>query len=501
MNWKWPLRSLLGKTIAWLVLHLLVLGLVFGLFVTWQLGLGLDSLLSGATGGRLTSLAIDLRESLEATPELERQAVTQRRMAGLGLRGWLLTGRDLRAETQKFPANVAQRICEALPPGGPGRAGGPPPPGRPGGGRGGWVGPPGEMPPLGEPTSAVGLPPRPRPVFLLRGAGGDGYWAGVIMPLRHHPGAPYRPTLLVIRADAAAGGGWFFDLRPWLWAGLTVMLVSLLLWGPVVWRISRYLLRLTHAAESISAGNFAVSAAPHPHDELGQLGRSIERMAQRLDQLVGGQKRFLQNAAHELCAPLARLRTGLSVAETRLPAELVSAWQDLDLDAAELAALVDEILLFSRTGRQAPELKPTECVALLRRCAARDATALQVCWDVPETAVGYVDPALLSRAVVNVIRNAARHAGEGARLEIRMRRVGTRWEITCSDDGPGVPDADMPRLFEPFFRADASRSRDTGGFGLGLAIVKTSLEACGGSATAMRSEWGGLSVVLQFPCA
>jgi two-component system sensor histidine kinase CpxA len=336
-------------------------------------------------------------------------------------------------------------------------------------------------------------------VFLVRGDAGNGYWAGVVLPLQQGASQSRRPALLVLRSDSLGGAGMFFDLRPWLWGGLAVLTVSLVFWLPAVWRISRYLRKLTAAAESIAGGNFHVSLAPHSQDELGQLGRSVESMASRLDHLISGQKRFLGDAAHELCAPLARLRTGLSVAEARIQPDLQADWSALGQDASELADLVQEILRFSRTGRQQPNLQPTDLVPLLHHCASREGPQLRIAWDAPESATALADAGLLSRAVANIIRNVTRHAGDQANLQIRVLRGPGCWEIEYSDDGPGVAETDLPQLFEPFYRTDLSRSRETGGFGLGLAIVRASIESCGGSVSARKSHLGGLTIAMRLP--
>lgn len=503
MKFPAPFRTLLAKTMAWLSLHLMVLAALFWVFVSWQLGLGLDSLLSGSAGERIASFATDVRDALSRLPESDWQESIRQQLAQRGMQGWLVTGRNLRSIAKPFPDNVAQRVRDSLPPGPMGRQGGGMPPGRSGGPeeirRGFPGGPPGGEMATDSPPAADGAAPRPRPVFLLRGDGGDGYWAGVVLPLQHGPSQPRRPALLVIRSNSLGGAGMFFDLRPWLWGGAAVLVVSLIFWLPAVWLISRYLRKLTVAAESIAEGHFQISLAPYPQDELGQLGRSVESMAIRLDQLVSGQKRFLGDAAHELCAPLARLRTGLSVTGTRIQPELHADWEALDQDAAELAELVQEILRFSRTGRQTPQRQAVELEPILRTCASRDGSTLRIGWNLPKSASVIGDPTMLTRAVSNVIRNAVRHAGEEAGLEIRVRQNADHWEILFQDDGPGVAEEDLPRLFEPFYRTDLSRSRETGGFGLGLAIVRVSIQACGGTAEAAKSPLGGLSVILRLP--
>jgi len=105
---------------------------------------------------------------------------------------------------------------------------------------------------------------------------------------------------------------------------------------------------------------------------------------------------------------------------------------------------------------------------------------------------------LLGRALGNLIRNAKVHAGQDAKIVIKAVERGDSIEIAVSDDGPGVAPEEISRLFEPFYRPDRSRSRDTGGSGLGLAIVRTAIEACGGEAVASLPATGGFVVTIRL---
>ena len=342
--------------------------------------------------------------------------------------------------------------------------------------------------------------PTSRPAFLLRGDTGDGYWAGVMLhlpPVREHP---IEQPMLLIHAARFDGAGMFFDIKPWLWGGLAVLLLSLVFWTPFVWGISRYLHRLTAAADRIAGGHFKVSLPPRGHDELGVLGRSIEAMAARLDLLIAGQKRFLGDAAHELCAPLARIRTGLGILEMKLADADQAALSSIEADTAELAALIDEILAFSRAGARAPSLRDCPLEPLAREVLAREmADAATVEMDIPPGLSAWTDPSLLGRALGNLVRNALIHAGPRPKITIQAVATADAIALTVADNGPGVPADELPRLFEPFYRVDRSRSRDTGGSGLGLAIVRTAIHACGGETTASLPEGGGFAVTIRLP--
>lgn len=509
---------LLAKVLGWLFLHLMILVLVFIGFVGWQLGLGLDSLLSGAAGERLRLFGDAAREEIQDRPEEEWSGAIRTLAEKKNVTAVIFDLRNPGAAPFKVPPNVLDRARTALPP----------PP---------QAGPPGRRPP---PPRGFGRPPRPdhdfqddrdpppseeledgsppedpawdsrparrfgqvlpssRPVFLVRGEKGDGYWAGVQLAVSGPPDGPLRHELLLIRSDRLDGSGMFFEFRPWLWGGLAVLGLSLAFWTPFVWGITRYIRRLTSATDRIAAGEFKISLPSRRSDELGNLGDAIETMAGRLDHLVSGQKRFLGDAAHELCAPLARVRTGLGILEMKLGDAEQARLAAIESDTQELATLVEEMLAFSRAGNRAPRKQLLRLEPLIREVTAREGVARMPEIIIPTDLSAVADPALLARALGNLVRNAEVHAGPDAHVTINARDGDEFVEITVTDDGPGVPPEELSRLFEPFYRPDRSRSRDTGGSGLGLAIVRTAIEACGGETAAFLPAGGGFAVTVRL---
>lgn len=507
---KRPYFPLLAKVLGWLLLHLLVLVLAFIGFVDWQLGLGLDSLLSGSAGEHLRSFGDTAREKILRLARPKWNAAIEPLAREKKVSAGIFDFNDPTHFPDVVPANVIARTKLALPP---------PPP----------VGPPGHRPPppeRGRPPEDLGPPPfddfgdrpsfdggppemrtalRPnenlppsRAVFLLRGDHGDGYWAGVQLVLPASPAQPRRPELLLIRASGVDGSGMFFEFKPWLWGGIAVLLLSLAFWAPFVWGITRYIRRLTSVTDRISAGQFKVAMPARGNDELGNLGDAIETMAARLDHLVAGQKRFLGDAAHELCAPLARLRTGLGILDMKIGEAERDRLSAIELDAQELATLVEEILAFSRVGNRTPRNEHVLIEPLIREIVAREGGERAVEIAIPPNLTTMADPTLLGRALANLVRNARVHAGPNASLRIEAAEDGDSIEITMTDDGPGVSPDELSRLFEPFYRPDRSRSRETGGSGLGLAIVRTAIEACGGQTRASLPPAGGFAVMIRL---
>ena len=349
-----------------------------------------------------------------------------------------------------------------------------------------------------NPPGPGGRPPRPNVSFDMVPEHTDApsaWWFIMRVPLRN-PEVP-GGSVLVLRTESLAAGWLLGDLKPWLWGAAGVMAVSALLWFPFVRGITRSVGRMKRATASIAEGAFDVSVPDKRRDELGELAAGINRMAARLSGIVTGQKRFLGDIAHELCTPLARMQMAGAVLEQRAPEELRPRIGDLIAEVEAMSRLVSELLDFSRAGL-APQSVALTDVPLLqilgsvlsRESVPAESLTLQISPDLTVKA----NAGLLSRAIGNVVRNFLRYAGPQARLEIKAQRDHTHVILTISDDGPGVPAAALPSLFDPFFRLESARDRASGGNGLGLAIVRTCVESCRGTVTAQNRPGSGLEI-------
>lgn len=484
---------LLAKVAVWLVVHLLVLAVAFAVFVGWQLRLGLDSLLSGATGERLESLGAEISGSLAEAPQEDWDGVIAGGISRYGLEGFFRSERDLAPEAQEteIPGEIVARAMKELPP--------------PRGGRR-------ELPEMlwhnirGEQD---GLPPRgrggprderePRALFLTRHAGSGKYWAAIELAIES-PGRGRPPRgVLFLRSDNASARGLFFDYSPWLFGGLAVLALSIALWTPFVLGITRYAGRISKATERIADGHFDTKLGASRSDELGKAGESIEEMSARLGHLISGQRRFLGDVAHELCAPLARMRTGLGILQNGADGRQAERLASIEEDAEELSTLVSELLAFTKANSSPANPEAIPLAAFCGELAGRELEGHAVEIAVPENVSVRADRKLLARALRNVLRNCHLHAGADCAVRISANSSGDTVNLVIEDNGPGAPDADLPNLFEPFYRADKSRTRDTGGTGLGMAIVESSIRSCGGKVTAGKSAMGGLLVSFSLP--
>ncbi len=270
--------------------------------------------------------------------------------------------------------------------------------------------------------------------------------------------------------------------------------------------LTRPIRRMSRSMDRIASGDLEHRVNAGGRDEVAAMGQSFNAMADQVQEMVRGQKELLAGVSHELRSPLARMKMSLELLrEGGAPRERL---EDLESDVDAVDSLVEELLVASRLDFDAAPIEPREIPldALARQAWARIAEeadragmALEVrIADDARTIV--IDPALGVRVLGNLFENAVRHAGRGA-VVLASRRVAGDVEVSVDDEGPGVPEAHLTRIFEPFYRVDPSRSRKTGSVGLGLGIVKRAVEAHGGRVRAERGARGGLAVSFRLPFA
>jgi len=238
-------------------------------------------------------------------------------------------------------------------------------------------------------------------------------------------------------------------------------------------------------------------------DEIADLGRDFDHMAARLQALVEAQKRLLHDVSHELRSPLARLQVAVGLARQQ-PERLESALERIERETARLDALVGELLTLSRleagvTGAPAGVLDAGELLEEIVADARFEAEAAgcRVELQLRGALAVHGRDELLRRALENVIRNAVRYTARDTVVEVSAARDAVELAITVCDRGPGVPEAELDRLFEPFFRAERGAQR--AGYGLGLAIARRAVEAHSGRIRASNRPGGGLCVEIRLP--
>ena len=460
---------LYGKILAWFMVNLAVLALLLLFFLKSQFHLGFDWMLSGVPGDRIAAIGDDLAFELSRMDEAKWDARLQEMGAGHGVSFALFSGdaAQVNGERVEVPAEVLPRLMDRRPPNDRG---------------------PRPLP-AKRPADA---PPKPR--FMLRAGKPAFFWAGIHLDLVSPRTG--RSLTLVMRSDSITGGGLFFDSWPWIGLAAAALVLSALIWLPVVAGITKAIGRMNDASKQIAAGRFDVRVPEKRADELGELATSVNAMASQLGDYVREQRRITADVAHELCSPIARMQMALGVVEQRGNPEQAVYLQKLDRELQHMAKLVEEVLAFSKAETLPEREMPEDIVLrdLIQSVLAREAPENGVKVEIEDMKLHSLRGAL-DRATGNVVRNAVRYASS---VEIHAKAENGRVIIQILDRGPGVPEEALSRLFEPFFRPEAARGRNTGGSGLGLAIAKRCIEACGGTVTAQNREGGGLVVTITL---
>lgn len=334
--------------------------------------------------------------------------------------------------------------------------------------------------------------------------------------------------VLLVRDGAATQ--WFMMVIPLVIAGVAVaglMALSLTLSQ----RFNARLSQLREVAMELGMGDLSARAPVDPPDDLGQLGSGLNAMADRISRVLQAQKDLLAGVSHELRSPLARIAVALELIrieleaaraaapaglDRRKPSEGEQLLNDIHEETALLERHISRLLEAQRVGVDRVLVQRAEvCVdELIDNVMHRERHRLEkqgftVELDLKsDYAVVSGDENALDRVISTLVENSVQHAGDGdaadghviekaLRIESARDPLGGVYRIM--DRGPGLTIEQCTRVFEAFFRTDASRNANTGGTGLGLYLVKRITEAHGGSARALPRPGGGLIVELRLP--
>jgi two-component system sensor histidine kinase CpxA len=514
MSIRFPLSV---KILGWFFLNVIALGLLGWALLAFQFHLGPEILLSGRSGERLRAMSQTLNEELKARPREEWSDILARFGNGYGLDFRVYgPGAELLAGTPAdLPPSVKEKLAVRRP--GPPRD-----PNRPeenfprnrneeGNEMQRMEPPPGFAGPDRERRPRGGSPAPVPPAFLVKSSAPKaGYWFGLRLqpPPREGRGPNQRGPeflMLVIYSPTLSAGGLIVDFSVWLWVALGAFLFSVLFWAPLIYNITRSIRQMTAATAQMAEGRFEARVDELRRDELGTLAHAINQMAGRLDGFVSGQKRFTGDIAHELCSPIARMQMAVSIMESQSMTEPQRAYlNDVREDVELMSNLVNELLAFSKAALAGKNLRmrPVDVAEVVAKAvkieAGQDGSARV---DIPANLRAMADADLLFRAVANVIRNSIKYAGDQGEIAIAARLDKSEVELAIRDNGPGVPEGDLPKLFDPFYRVDLARARETGGSGLGLAIVKSCINSCGGKVSCRNLQPRGFEVSIRLPAS
>jgi two-component system sensor histidine kinase CpxA len=289
-------------------------------------------------------------------------------------------------------------------------------------------------------------------------------------------------------------------------SGLVCYLLAHFLTLPIV--------SLRSATRRLAAGDLAARAgAPNirRRDEVAGLMRDFDGMAERLENLVKAQSRLLNDISHELRSPLARLNVALGLARQRSGPESATMLERIELEASRLNELIGRLLTLARLedGEQHVPFTPValdEIVLSVADDAEFEAQARH-CHVTSQIPAGdwnvRGEASLLHSAIENVVRNAIRYTRENTTVEIHLERAESAGRseavVKVTDCGSGVAAEALDKLFQPFYRLDDARNRQTGGVGLGLAITERAVRFHGGRVVASNRPQGGLMVEIRLP--
>jgi len=472
-----PFSSLFSKILLWFFMNLALVGTALVVFFAFQSQINLHAIFGQQASDRLRTAGRLISHELNQVP-IDNWSDVLARHAEIHQVDFVLilkSGLQSLSKDMDIPEAVMKKVMVALR----------------------------RRPPKGElrPPPKPGDRPGKKRRFLMRTNNPTRYWAGIRISMSAAPSSRSARAVLISVSDSITGKGFFFDPLPLIIVAAAVMLISVLLWIPLVRNITRPLARMTHAAEEIAMGRFDVLINEPRSDEIGRLGSSINHMTSRLSGFVKGQKRFLGDVAHELGSPISRIQLGLGILEQRVDETNQKQVVDVMEDVTHMSNLVNELLSFSRAEMETSKVmfETIEVLPILQRTMQREnMPTTEIISQIDPKIRVVADPQLLARALANIIRNAVKYAGDAGPIYISAQKEENKIAIKIKDSGPGVPDDLVKHIFEPFFRPEPSRDRSSGGVGLGLAIVKTCIETCKGTVSAQNLKPKGFAITITL---
>jgi len=282
---------------------------------------------------------------------------------------------------------------------------------------------------------------------------------------------------------------------------IVLMTLCMLAW---TWYFWRELSRISQAAGAFGGGLLSARVPISFLSPITAIAGVFNRMADQVEQLIASHKQLINAVSHELRTPISRIRFGLEQADSCDAAERTQALAGIRKDIDELEELVTELLDYAKLESSQPQVEhpPGPIVAWLEELASLARETLRVPLTfahqgVASSCLVSYNPRLLERALHNLLQNADRFARTAITLTLAV--TDTEVELTVADDGPGIPEQERERIFEPFVRLDASRNREFGGYGLGLAIVRQIARCHHGRIAVQSASSGGAAITLAWP--
>lgn len=368
---------------------------------------------------------------------------------------------------------------------------------------------------LRTPAAAASVP------FTMRGTKDGVLWRGIVVPLKSDASGESAGNVLIALPLASVMQAVSSLVQVMIALAIIIVLIGAFLSYIVVQRALRGVRTIERVTHQVAAGEISSRVPPiPPSTEVGALADSINTMLANIEYAFGVQhaseqrmRQFVSDASHELRTPLATVRGYAELYRMGgVPENQVNhAFERIESEATRMGNLVEDLLKLARLdegrGLTYTEVDLTNAAFdavddFHARAPERHATVIALDGGAPQPLSVMADSDKVEQVLANLLANVLTHTPTEAAVEVA---VGVRPEapneavVEVRDHGPGIKAADRKRIFERFYRTDASRSRDTGGTGLGLSIVAATLAAHGGTARVSQTPGGGLTVSLTFP--
>jgi len=293
-------------------------------------------------------------------------------------------------------------------------------------------------------------------------------------------------------------------------------LVTLIIISIASFWLSRHVVKpvviLKSASQKMASGQLSTRVSKsigRRKDELGELGNSFDNMAEQLEKTITGQKQLLRDISHEIRTPLTRQRIAIDLIREQLSEDedfTKELLGKIESQNNKLNELIENLLTLNRLGEETKKvsIEPVDLCALLKELvddADIEANAKEISLQLqsPDTALIKGNALLLGRAFENIVGNALKYSPKNATITIDTTVNNAGVTIKITDQGSGLSDDEIEQVFTPFYRADNSRTQNTGGYGLGLAIVKRVVDLHKGEIKLESPAEGGLCVNIWLP--
>ncbi len=286
--------------------------------------------------------------------------------------------------------------------------------------------------------------------------------------------------------------------------GIAVLLLSFWLSQALTGKLGQLLVAIRKVREGAYSHRMEIGG----HDEIAQLGEEFNSLADRLQTTEDARRRFVSDASHELKTPLAAIRLltdSILQTDNIDPATTREFVADIGQEAERLSRITEDLLRLTRLDSgvlepaQPTDVRPVlEQVMRMMDLVAKEKGVTLTC-RAQEGCMAAATPDEIHQVIYNLTDNAVKYTGRGGTVQVSLLRQGPRALLRVEDNGPGIPEEDLPRVFQRFYRVDKARSRAAGGTGLGLSIVSDTVKRRGGQVVAANRPEGGAVFTVSWP--